>query len=190
MKRIFQFQFWKILVLLLLAVPMFGFGPARVSTEEDVQSEIRWRKSRKLNWDDFQGQAVRGMGMDALTESGISFSWTCGYRGFEFNTYAMFVPEKSWVRQRTPALLAHEQLHFDITELHARKIRKFFRQKGDVCRLGQRAINAAAQAIIRASTEMQNLYDRETRHSENEAEQSRWQQEVARALRRYDAWAE
>lgn len=189
MKRLLRIRSWKALILLILALSLFGFVP-NAENAPNPDSEVRWRKARRLTWDDFQGRVDRGTHMDALTESGIAFSWTCGYRGFEFDAYAMFVPEKSWVKQRTSALLAHEQLHFDITELHARKIRKYFSEVGNPCRMGERGINAAAQNIIRASREMQNRYDRETHHSENEAEQARWQREVASQLRRMDKWAE
>jgi hypothetical protein len=168
-----------------LSWPLFGFSPA-----DKFEEEIRWRSNRPLSWDDFRGRPDRRSPMDALTESGISFSWSCNSRGFQHETYSMFVPDKSWVKEETPALLRHEQLHFDITELHARKIRKYFDQMRDPCRLGQSGINSAAQKLIRESREMQNRYDRETNHSENEAEQTRWERYVARELAAHAAWAE
>jgi len=36
---------------------------------------------------------------------------------------AVFITQKSWMKVRHPALLAHEQGHFDITEYFARKLR-------------------------------------------------------------------
>ena len=45
---------------------------------------------------------------------------------YDAKVYAHFYPDKSWVikEQSSEHILNHEQLHFDITELHARKFRK------------------------------------------------------------------
>lgn len=172
------------LLALLLAWPLFGFSPA-----DGSEQEIRWRANHRLSWSDFKGRPDRRTDMDALTESGISFSWSCDARGFHQDTYSMFVPEKSWVKTKTPDLLKHEQLHFDITELHARKIRKYFGELRNPCRLGQNGINSAAERFIRASTKMQNLYDRETGHSEIEDEQRRWELYVESELASLSDWA-
>ncbi|MEM0997362.1 MAG: DUF922 domain-containing protein [Bacteroidota bacterium] len=172
------------LLILLVSGPLFGFLPA-----DGGEGEIRWRKNRRLTWDDFRGRPDRRSPMDALTESGISFSWSCDYRGFQHETYSMFVPDKSWVKEESDALLRHEQLHFDITELHARKIRKYFGELRYPCRLGQRGINSAAQRLIRESSAMQQRYDRETNHSLREEEQVRWERYVARELTDLEPWA-
>jgi hypothetical protein len=173
------------LLALILSWPLFGFGPSG-----SVEEEIKWDKSQRLTWSDFKGRPDRRSQMDALTESGISFSWGCDARGFRHETYSMFVPSKSWVKTKSPELLRHEQLHFDITEVHARKIRKYFGELRNPCKLGQSGINSAAGRIIRESTDMQNQYDRETEHSENEASQRRWEQKIAAELQSLEAWAD
>jgi hypothetical protein len=185
MKSRTPFLYLYALLALALSWPLFGFSPA-----DGSEQEIRWVPNHRLSWSDFKGRPDRSSGMDALTESGISFSWSCDARGFHQETYSMFVPTKSWVKTKTPELLKHEQLHFDITELHARKIRKYFGEMRNPCRMGQRGINTAAERFIRASTEMQHLYDKESGHSEIEAEQRRWEQEIAMELAAHADWAE
>jgi hypothetical protein len=66
----------------------------------------------------------------ALTASGITFGYavkTSGERIIDFTTSgeAHFYPNKSWYLKdrRNTYILAHEQLHFDITELYARMFR-------------------------------------------------------------------
>ena len=173
---------------LLMVLAVFGTGFAPVPrTGED---HIRWRPERRLNWSDFQARPERGTGMDAQTESGISFSWSCDWRGFEMEAYAMMVPSKSWVKKESKYLLAHEQAHFDITEVHARKLRKFFGEKRDPCSMGKAAINQGAERILSASFAMQNTYDRETQHGYDEAEQARWLKKIAGMLKELEAWAE
>lgn len=175
-----------------LALPLMSFVPHTEPTTPTgpENDEMRWTHGRRLTWADFKGTPDAGNPMDALTESGITFTWSCDARGFKAEIYSLFVPSKSWVRDPTPALLAHEQVHFDITELHARKLRKYFAEMRNPCYLGKDGINAAARRIIGDSNEMQRLYDAETRHSERVAEQKRWENQVKAQLDAYAVWAE
>jgi hypothetical protein len=142
-----------------------------------------------LSWADFKGIPERATDKDALTESGISFSWSCDNRGFRAQAYAMFVPSKSWVKTRTTVLLAHEQTHFDITEIHARKLRKYFGEMRNPCYLGKEGINEAARRHLRENRAMQEAYDRETNHSLREGEQKRWEAKVQAELAALSTWA-
>lgn len=128
--------------------------------------------------------------MDALTESGITFEWSCDWRGFRVEAYAIFVPGGSWVKEPTNALLLHEQAHFDITEIHARKMRKLFAEMPDPCRLGRTGIDNAAKAIIATNYEVQNEYDRATAHGEDTKVQQEWLSRIAKELQELEPWAE
>lgn len=44
-----------------------------------------------------------------------------------YNIYAEFDPYKSYLKVRTPDMLEHEQIHFNLVEAYARKIRKYIR---------------------------------------------------------------
>jgi hypothetical protein len=180
------------LILILLAglaitLPLMSISPSAEPTGPE-SDEMRWTSGRRLTWADFKGKPDTGNPMDALTESGITFSWSCDHRGFKAEIYSLFVPSKSWVREPTASLLAHEQVHFDITELHARKLRKYFAEMRNPCYLGKDGINAAARRIIQDSNEMQRVYDAETRHSERASEQKRWEGLVKAQLDAYAAW--
>ena len=43
----------------------------------------------------------------------------------KYNIYVEFYPYKSYMRVRTPDILMHEQIHFNMVELFARKVRKY-----------------------------------------------------------------
>ena len=161
--------------------------PTRGRVEEE---QIRWQPDFRLQWSQFKGKPDRMSNMDALTESGITFNWSCDWRGFSIEAYAIFVPEGSWVKAPTNALLMHEQLHFDITELHARKLRQYFKQIQDPCRLGKSGIDKAAQGFIEASYAMQNAYDSATEHGQNTRIQKEWQIKISDALTALAAFAE
>ncbi len=177
---------FKILALLLITLPMMSVNKTVVSGD----SEIRWRKGLRLEWRDFKGRAERLSPMDALTESGISFSWSCDSRGFDTEIYALFVPHGSWVKDPTPTLLKHEQAHFDITEIHARKLRKFFAEHPNPCRLGRSGIDKASKKIIKESYDLQNTYDESTNHGENRRMQKEWLVKIDNMLDALSDYAE
>lgn len=175
--------------LLILSAPLL-LSVVKPTPTGPVTDELRWQPGRRLAWADFKGSPDRSSPMDALTESGITFTWTCDHRGFKAVIYSLFVPSKSWVKAPTGSLLAHEQLHFDITELHARKLRKYFAEMRNPCYLGKEGINTAARRIIQESNDMQRRYDDETRHSERYSEQKRWETLIAQQLQDLSAYAE
>ena len=174
-------------LLFVLATVSWGFTPLH---HEGGGEEIRWRADRKLTWRDFKGRPDRLSNMDALTESGISFSWSCDHRGFKVEIFSMMIPGKSWVKEKSAYLLAHEQAHFDITELHARKLRKAFDDVRNPCSLGKAGINKIAEKWMNASFKMQNEYDHETNHGFKEDVQAEWLERMARELEKYEKWAE
>ena len=183
------------LLLLVLTLPIFATralpsADQPTGTHGLVGDEIRWKPDLRLQWTHFQGKPDRGSNMDALTESGITFSWNCDWRGFQLTAYAIFVPTGSWVKEPTNNLLAHEQAHFDITEIHARLLRKFFAEHPDPCRLGRTGIDQAAHKIIQTSYAVQNEYDSATNHGENYRMQREWQTRIAAELAALDAYAE
>ena len=87
-----------------------------------------WRE-QPLQWEDFQDTPDAANPFHANTSSGLSYSWSLktSIKGSELNyqVESFFNPDLSWVKpgKESLHLLAHEQLHFDITELHARKLR-------------------------------------------------------------------
>ena len=103
--------------------------------------KIFWDENRPLNWSDFQG--VPGTYSDnyvgdrsdtagAYTVTGIPFQWwsqiiqnqPCMYTITEFDSNAYFAKPNSWVKSELTSntfLLNHEQKHFDLAEIQARK---------------------------------------------------------------------
>lgn len=178
---------------LLLVLPLLSMGISEgPSTEGNrlMGDEIKWQSDFRLQWSHFKGKPDHGSNMDALTESGITFSWSCDWRGFQVDAYAIFVPQGSWVKSPTNALLTHEQLHFDITEIHARKLRQFFKEHPNPCQLGKAGIDKAAQGFIRASYAMQEEYDLATNHGQNYRAQKEWQSKIANELAALANYAE
>ncbi|MFD1064091.1 DUF922 domain-containing protein [Winogradskyella litorisediminis] len=153
-----------------------------------------WDENRPLTWEDFQGKPVKNTDAAALTASGISFGFSIGKTGnkiteFTADVECLFYPEESWYKpnEADAHILKHEQLHFNITELHARKFRKHISELQPSRHL-QNQLNKIYKAISQASYEMQQQYDEETNHSINKEKQAEWQSFITEQLKRYEAF--
>ena len=152
------------------------------------ENRIPWT-SELLTWEDFSGTPDPANPFHANTSSGISYSWSMRQSEndieFKYEIHTYFLPGESWVKpgKNTLHLLEHEQLHFDITELHGRKLRKAM-EEFDV--RNTRDIKPALQAIykeIESSRHgMQKSFDAETRHSNDAAAQLKWQMFIKEEL--------
>jgi len=78
-------------------------------------------------------------------------------------------------------VLSHEQLHFDITELFARKFRERLKTVKNDTDIKKKVRKIFAE-INRELNTFQNKYDRETNYSRNIPEQLLWNEKIAEAL--------
>lgn len=142
-----------------------------------------WDASRKLTWSDFRGRPVKSSRNEAMTDSGMTIGLECDGDKTKVEVRSFFDPTKSWTKDRESAsLLAHEQLHFDITELFVRKLRQRLAQIGNDCQEINRHIEAYYNENYREFVAYQERYDRETKHSTDTQAQEAWQQQVAEEL--------
>jgi len=152
------------------------------------EQTITWHKDLKLEWSDFKGEPKPIGNAVATTASGISFGFSTtkssnGLEDYSFHITSHFYPDKSWKINEplSNIVLNHERLHFDITELYARK----FRQRITNYKFTN-AINNEMQkihnAIVKELGELQNKYDAETNHSQNIEKQLAWQKFITTEL--------
>ena len=147
--------------------------------------EIRW-SSRPISWSDFRTVPGSQGSFKAQTYSGIRYSLTERSGKVYIDVEAYFDPDESWVVRgsSTKYLLHHEQLHFDITELFARKLRQELMdiqgRSSSEFRADRlwRVANEAHDRLYNEMVEMQTRYDRETDHSLRRVEQERWVKQV------------
>lgn len=160
------------------------------------ENKMIWQEE-SLTWDDFRGTPATENLFDANTNSGISYSWSLRssekQTDFLFTVRTYFYPDLSWVKpeKRSSELLSHEQLHFDITELHARKLKKAMKYY----KLPeQHKIKKELEKIYRdvefSRKQMQELYDRETGHGQNSEAQKKWKAFINSELKKLDAFSD
>ena len=166
--------------LLLLLLLLSG----AISQEKEA---IPWQPDRKLGWADFKGAPPGSKRVAATTASGISYSYTTtGSKGIyklDYEVTAFFYPWQSWYHRELcdSVVLGHEQLHFDITELYARRMREMLGREtfGPNVRAEVRRI---FKELNRELSEFQDQYDRETDFSRNREAQAHWNADIARRL--------
>lgn len=106
-----------------------------------------------------------------------------------YSVESNFYPQQSWfqVGKVSPYILKHEQTHFDISELHARMLRK----KLAGTRFTKK-VKSEIESIYR-KTElqrkvMQAKFDAETDHSRNVEKEVFWEKYVKEQLSEYEDW--
>lgn len=148
-----------------------------------------WSAARRLEWADFQGLPPATGPLGAITAYTLYYAWKCRGDGFEFQVIAGFRPRASWVKrtilndpnQRRSALV-HEQTHFDLTELHARIMRRRFAELGAPCRKSDAELEALARQLAQDEKAEQRRYDRETDNGRLDGPQAEWTAAVTRRL--------
>ncbi len=156
---------------------------------------IPWRNTSKLSWSDFKAKPRNTTNAAAVTASGLSFSFSIkqsNIRVISFTTqvYAYFYPNESWYKpeQANDHVLKHEQLHFDITELYARKFRQRI-SKLKISNTIRKTLKALQEIINKELDQMQQQYDRETSHSRNAEAQKKWEKYIASELNKLSKYA-
>lgn len=155
------------------------------------QQELLWQKGLLLSAKDFQAAPDNNSPHAAATYSGVRYGYDYSTNPLKlrFEVTAFFVPERSWIKHpESDDLVAHEQLHFDISELHARKLRKAFATT-TFGRDFQRRIKEIYADNNAERKRMQAWYDSETDHGRNRDAQQRWYALVHDALNRLAMYA-
>jgi hypothetical protein len=150
---------------------------------------FRWSAARRLTWDDFQGTPPTEGREGAKTSYTLYTVWRCRGTAFEFRVMAGFRPRQSWVKravlddaEQRQTVLAHEQTHFDIGELHARNMRQAFAHLARPCRKTNAELGALVDRLAQAEKAEQRRYDAETEHGLLAAPQAEWNLQTRRRL--------
>ena len=163
-----------------LCLGFFGFA-------QEIEESILWNPNRKLSWSDFKGKIPPAAVPAATTASGISYRYSANliHHGVEldFEVNAYFYPNESWYKPQDcdDLILSHEQLHFDISELFARKMRKKLRRTSFPDNVKEE-IRKIYKDILQELEDFQDQYDWETNFSRNREKQLEWNKKIAKAL--------
>jgi len=182
----------RIVAILLLCIAQIGFAQ-----KSDITPKIKrlkddtivWRADSLLNKDDFKSRS-KGSSAMGFTSSGIFLYPSENGGVLVFYVEAIFIKSKSYITKYSEYILKHEQLHFDICELYARKLRQKlaetdFKKVKNVQQLIQNAYAKVNQEFGRE----QEKYDKDTEHGLNAAKQQVWSDDIHRRLKELDAFS-
>src|ERR1700733_2217591 len=89
---------------------------------------IPWQAGHKLVWDDFRAAPDKSSPNAALTSTAINIDYSYSDTGFQFHLKCRFNRQTSWGKVKTDYILSHEQGHFDVAEIFARKLFKALKE--------------------------------------------------------------
>lgn len=151
---------------------------------------IAWNAKNRLSWNDFRGEAPVNSRAAAVTASGITYRFSTSSTKddieFDFKVDTYFYPNKSWYRPELcdQVILSHEQLHFDISERYARKMRQRLTEETFTRSNVKAKVKSIYKQINEELAEFQNQYDAETNFSRDREQQLVWNEKIAASLKR------
>jgi hypothetical protein len=159
----------------VFAPPPASLEPIIFPEPANKRKELAWSESRRLNWNDFAGSPDTHDPLHAITSTNIDMKAKCVGGKFKFEVKSVFLVDESWSKNKnsTPLLL-HEQLHFDLTEIYARQIRKELNELKDACGADNAQINLIVNRIFDEWKQEQDRYDEEVNHGLNKEAQQKW----------------
>ncbi len=127
-----------------------------------------------MAWNDFKSEPKKDGDAVASTSTSLGLSYQVKEGKLTYHITCDFSKDKSWGSLKTDYILAHEQAHFDITELHARKLYEaLYQYQYNAARL-KTDIAEIYSRIVKEKEAMQEAYDGQTDHSRHRLRQSEW----------------
>lgn len=176
----------KVESVLIVLMVMLAFNTQSQSTMSNTY--IVWTEDLKLAWSDFEGYP-RGeeleIGAEAITASSISIKFNIVSDTFCYNVRCLFLKNESWTITNSISALIHEQGHFDIAEVEARRVRCFLSSISYWHPAINDSISQAIDSLDIEGGHLQNAYDDETEFGSNAEAQKKWNKKIGFLLAKY-----
>ena len=166
--------FRKIIAILFFSSPLLAYAQG--------EEYIEWTANSRLNWDDYLAEPPPKSDAAAITNTAIGMEYHIRNNALSFTITCRFSKTKSWGRQKTAYILRHEQGHFDITEIFARKLAKELQEYKFNPHNYEKELNKIYRTVMDEEEEYQNKYDQETDFSRNQEKQQEWFDKIKRDL--------
>lgn len=174
----------KYFFLLFIIIPLFS------SSQSKNEELLDWSASRKLTWNDYKAKPDPESDAAATTTSYLAIEYNITSSSFSYKIQSRFSKTRSWGLHKTAYILSHEQGHFDIAEIFARKLHQKMSEYKFNKRTYQNDLNKIYNEILDEKEKMQNDYDKETNHSIKKERQVEWLNKIAVILKDYTAYAD
>ena len=155
--------------------------PAGSVVDQNV-SFIEWNASRRLDWNDFKASPPKNPRAAALTSTSIKIDFGYHNESLQFHIRCRFDKEASWGFVKNDYVLSHEQGHFDISEIYARKLNAALKKYSPDPASLRSDVNKIYQDMMKQYYDRQDQYDRETNFSIDHAQQEIWLKKIRNEL--------
>ena len=151
-------------------------------------SIVYYIPGKQLSWNDFQGSTQDRSEEVALSMTGFRYKMRIQTRDnktdLTISVSCSFVKKDSWVKpgKNKPEILNHEQHHFDIAYIQANLFMKKLRTMKFANKAFPQQIEKVCDEVRQSMSDMQDLYDKETRHSLNKENQAKWDKKIGELL--------
>jgi hypothetical protein len=144
------------------------------------QDTLYWQSGHKLLWQDFNAEPDSTVKQAAATYAGITYHLIANDDSFKIKIVCYFLKSKSWSKYKSnDTLLMHERLHFDIAELFARKLRQSVAEYKFNPQTVGNDIEKLYVLNKQERLKMNEIYDKETNHSQNFDKQLIWNKKIS-----------
>ena len=172
----------KILFLTAFIFPLWVLS----QLEEDY---IKWKDDRRLTWNDFKAAAQKIGNTAAMTTTHLGFAYNVANGIITYTIDCRFEKNKSWGLVKNDWILKHEQGHFDIAEIFARKLNKSITEYQFNRSSFQKDLDAIYKSVVDEKEKFQQQYDDETDYSRNKTKQEEWLKKIESELKQNKSWA-
>lgn len=174
-----------LLAIAIAVVPLCLAGQTPSGSQQANPAPRDWSEQRPLAWEDFLAPPDAASKGAALTAYEIQARTICEADGPAFRVTVRFLPDQSWIkpRQRTARILAHEQGHFDLAEVTARRLRAALGLLDLACADGNAAFTKLVADFQGRDRELQRSYDRQTVFGTGSGAQRHWEARIRSWLR-------
>lgn len=162
-----------------------------LSGNAQTTDTINWRLNYKLKWDDFKGKLDSNSTFAAVSSIIMDYDIIGTKKNITGVTVkCIFDRNDSQLNYsninkilRDSTLLAHEQTHFDIAELFARRLRKNFKDIFDKKRTSTfEETQKVYNNLLNTYDSINRIYDTETNFSKNKVAQKKWTKKINNEL--------
>ncbi len=153
---------------------------------------IQYVNGQLLTIEDFKGKAEPNSEAVAITSSGYAFK--AGFRSnrdkaaLSIQVFCTFNKDKSWMKPfgKNPYVLAHEQIHFDISFLSCMQFIEELKQAKFSTSNYSSLIEKIYNRSIYQLENMQHAYDSETSNGRLPKKQQEWSSKIKAQLNDFD----
>ncbi|MEO8760623.1 MAG: DUF922 domain-containing protein [Bacteroidia bacterium] len=175
-------------------ISMAGFAQKK-SISPDIRKfkkdTIVWQADSLLKKEDFKARYKGSNGPLGFTDAAIFIYPGENSGQLIFYVEALFFKSKSYIVKYSEYVLKHEQIHFDIAELYARKLRQKiadtdFKKVKDV----RGEITRFFRQTFADFKKEEEKYDKDTQHGLNPAKQQLWNDDIQNRIKELDKYSD